>query len=228
MIGSRGGRRFRPSKGKVARRAGRRAGKHLEVECGRAAFDAADHIGIVGGVVAELAEQKCVGLGGSAEEVAIFRGGGIARAAREEPADVVKFAGDEAAGEGGRAGRIASGGVLRAAQHHRALGHALHAGFEPAPIGEVADARAVFPAEAHGGGRDVDIGAKDEDGFEIMDGQREFELFLVFDAQGEPIAAEREAGGEQVENVLEGLHAGRDFRFEISNLRFAVGKGTEG
>jgi hypothetical protein len=56
-----------------------------------------------------------------------------------------------------------------------------------------------------------------------MDGQRELELFLVFDAQSEPIAAEREAGGEQVEDVLEGLHAGRDFRFEISNLRFAVG-----
>ena len=74
---------------------------------------------------------------------------------------------------------------------------------------------------AHGGGRDVDVGAEDEDGFEIMDGQRELEGFLVFDAQGEAIAAEREPGGEQVEDVLEGLHAGRDFRFEILDLRLA-------
>ena len=160
-------------------------GKDFEVERRRTAFDAADDIGIVGGE-AELAEEIGMGFGGGAEEIAVFRGGGIAGAAGEEPADVVKFAGDEAAGEGGGARGIAGGGMLGAAQHHRALGHAFDAGFEPAPIGEVADARAVFPAEAHGGGRDVDVGAEDEDGFEIMDGQRELEGFLEFDAQASP------------------------------------------
>lgn len=58
------------------------AGEHVKVQRGGAPFDAADHVGIVGRA-AEFAEQEGVGFGSGAEEVAVFRSGGVAGAAGE-------------------------------------------------------------------------------------------------------------------------------------------------
>jgi len=194
------------------------AGKFGKVEGGGMAFNSAQIVELQ--CRGELTETGGERVDEQGECGGVVGGIGFAGGAGDEPAGVLDFAGDEGAGEGCGARRIGGGGVLGGAEQDGALGHAFDAGFETAPVGKITDGGTVFPTEAHGRGRDVDIGSEGEDGFAVVDGERELELAVVFDAQREAVTVDGELGREEVEGVLEELgHAGGgregDLRFDI-------------
>jgi hypothetical protein len=95
--------------------------------------------------------------------------------------------------------------VLGATQEHGAARHAFDPRFEAAPLGEEADGGVVFPAEAKHGGREIDVGAEHEDGLEIVHGQRELELSVLLNADGQTVTMYGKPRREEIERIVERL-----------------------
>jgi hypothetical protein len=87
------------------------------MERGCAALQPPDNIGIVSDA-SEFTQQMSVRIRHCAQAIAILVGGGVARAASEQPAHVVQFARHEASRERGRTRGVARRCVLCAAEHH--------------------------------------------------------------------------------------------------------------
>jgi len=120
----------------------------------------------------------------------------------------MEFTSDKCPGDAAHRRQGIGGAMLGTAQKHGAAWHAFDPRFETAPLGEETNGGVVFPAEAEHGGGKIDVGAEDEDGLEIVHRQRELELFLLLDADGQPIAMHGESWCEEVERVVQGLGHG--------------------
>jgi hypothetical protein len=183
-------------------------GENIKMKRGGATLDAANNVAIIRRAF-EFAQEVGEMIGHSAQSNGVFLNGGIASAAGKQPTSVVELACDKSASDGGGGGQCVGSSMLGAAEHDGATRHAFEASFEPAPVSEKTNSSTVLPAEAENGGREVDVCAEDEYGFEVVHRQRKLELALVLNAQRKAIAMHGESGREQVKRILERLGHGQ-------------------